>query len=864
MSRAAGADAGWRAPAPAPSDPGPQERIAARRRRISARLDAKRRAALGEDAEPEAVEEEEQRRSHKEIEESGQRLAKLLFEGTQMVTNIQVAADLRETQRRAEEAELKLRRLERLEKEAKSGTARFAEITSKWALATERSIPQELWQLLDRQQQRCTRLLEQKNQLIGDLQQELKNKDEQYVQAIKQQSDDINLLLERMEEQIRTMLKTYRHKLLQIEKAFELERRELLDSNKKKWEEAIQAHNAQELEYIHTRLRKVEEFEKQLKQLLLQDEEEYNSMKIQLEVEVQNLEKQLQQMKATYHLTQEKLDFNLQVLRKQDEENAIIRGQQKRKINRLYTIFSNLRTKLAKQEQQFREERQSLAAHCERIVEKCKVVQRKMRHFALCDSEKFTEVWLMNEEEAKGLMRKALDADLVIHTQQLGLHWEEPRYWFLNNVGPLGCYKVKRRATELAAQILTESSAEGQEEEEREKEMEKVGSGGRGKENTMVIEDKVPPLRNICKKTAKRILELVSDESGFLLEGKQLRLLQALGRDERILMKLDSIFGALGIDSEDDLYQLLDFFLQYKAREVTVRQSQGNPGGEDVTDPAEDREHGGSSPQRDELKPPRSPLGSLPSASIHADDVLRILNAFMRDFNKPRLDVGQRGTVVTAGGAKLGCRGGCGGVRAGALGIDSEDDLYQLLDFFLQYKAREVTVRQSQGNPGGEDVTDPAEDREHGGSSPQRDELKPPRSPLGSLPSASIHADDVLRILNAFMRDFNKPREKDESPKEVLPLRDSSRDEEYWAALARVIPQPVLKLWDALVAALEEYYNVLMSRATLLAETSVLQQQNSELCALLEEYVSSRVNNELLCPPTKWMDLSWACPRETQ
>lgn len=41
---------------------------------------------------------------------TSQRLAKLLFDGTQMVTNIQVAADFRETQRRAEEAELKLQR----------------------------------------------------------------------------------------------------------------------------------------------------------------------------------------------------------------------------------------------------------------------------------------------------------------------------------------------------------------------------------------------------------------------------------------------------------------------------------------------------------------------------------------------------------------------------------------------------------------------------------------------------------------------------------------------------------------------------------------------------------------------------------
>lgn len=37
------------------------------------------------------------------------------------------------------------------------------------------------------------------------------------MQAIKQQSDDIHLLLERMEEQIRLMLKTYHRKLLQME-----------------------------------------------------------------------------------------------------------------------------------------------------------------------------------------------------------------------------------------------------------------------------------------------------------------------------------------------------------------------------------------------------------------------------------------------------------------------------------------------------------------------------------------------------------------------------------------------------------------------------------------------------------------------
>lgn len=49
------------------------------------------------------------------------------------------------------------------------------------------------------------------------------------------------------------------------------------------------------------------------------------------------------------------------------------------------------------------------------------------------------------------------------------------------------------------------------------------------------------------------------------------------------------------------------------------------------------------------------------------------------------------------------------------------------------------------------------------------------------------------------------PREKKESAKEALQVRDSSKDGEYWEALAHVIPELTLKLWDALVVALERY-----------------------------------------------------------
>ncbi|NXY60948.1 DRC1 protein, partial [Callaeas wilsoni] len=67
----------------------------------------------------------------------------------------------------------------------------------------------------------------------------------------------------------------------------------------------------------------------------------------------------------------------------------------------------------------------------------------------------------------------------------------------------------------------------------------------------------------------------------------------------------------------------------------------------------------------------------------------------------------------------------------------------------------------------------------------------------------------------------------DGPPREVLDVRDNSKDGEYWEALTRVIPERTLKLWDALGAALLEYHKVLTRRAELFSEATALRRQNS-------------------------------------
>jgi len=68
------------------------------------------------------------------------------------------------------------------------------------------------------------------------------------------------------------------------------------------------------------------------------DAEDYNKLKIKLETDIQILEQQLAQMRGTYQLNMEKLEYNYQVLKKREEENSIILAAQKRRVTKLTVI----------------------------------------------------------------------------------------------------------------------------------------------------------------------------------------------------------------------------------------------------------------------------------------------------------------------------------------------------------------------------------------------------------------------------------------------------------------------------------------------------------------------------------------------
>ena len=103
------------------------------------------------------------------------------------------------------------------------------------------------------------------------------------------------------------------------------------------------------------------------------------------------------------------------------------------------------------------------------------------------------------------------------------------------------------RATLYASQILSEAGSE-------------PGSLAEGSMASVTPPAAYPP------SLIRQVLELLCEESGFLVESKLVRLLAPLDREEQILMKVDSVFKALGVETEEDVRKLITFFIR-KAEE---------------------------------------------------------------------------------------------------------------------------------------------------------------------------------------------------------------------------------------------------------------------------------------------------------
>ncbi|KAJ1506731.1 hypothetical protein HMI56_000463 [Coelomomyces lativittatus] len=461
--------------------------------------------------------------------------------GKASVSEICISATLREQQRRKDELKKKaILQAKHLDCDKQTQLLE-AQIQAQWETCFKTNSklgnPYDLHQLLLNQKNVCDQLILSKDRLIIEYNAELKRKDDDYVKELKREAEEIDQLLVRMYTEYATFKKSLKENLIQIERSLMDERAENLDQNIKEMDGLFDSRKESEIKYLNERRNRVHDNGEALEELRVQDAEECNLVKIKLETDVQVLEQQLQQMKATYQLNTEKLEYNYQVLKKRDDENSITVNQQKRRITRMTDILNALKMKHAKHEKAFHVDHTNLQEDFNRISSQYQDLTKKFKHFQINDEIKFNELWEMHQKHLQLLITKVVQADAVIYEKELGV-----------------CHHDTRTHDASTSPSHGWVGGGG------------GGGGGGGTHATPSSKDLTPdPLKwalmHAQHPMVQTILHVVSKEAHFLLDEKLVRLLQPLPYQEQRLLKLDTILKALDIHSSVDLEAFLNLFV---------------------------------------------------------------------------------------------------------------------------------------------------------------------------------------------------------------------------------------------------------------------------------------------------------------
>lgn len=131
------------------------------------------------------------------------------------------------------------------------------------------------------------------------------------------------------------MTKAYRRELLLINDVMESERKMLLVNISEKWEALYKKLRENSLAGLDRRKEIMREYEEEMKKVMIEHQEEFRAQKINFELEIQKLQQEVQNTKALCFMNIEKLDYSYAVLKRREDENAIVKNQQKRRINKL-------------------------------------------------------------------------------------------------------------------------------------------------------------------------------------------------------------------------------------------------------------------------------------------------------------------------------------------------------------------------------------------------------------------------------------------------------------------------------------------------------------------------------------------------
>ncbi|KAH8373587.1 hypothetical protein KR200_007258 [Drosophila serrata] len=485
-----------------------------------------------------------------QLEASGQALDELVRFGNVLVTNVRVANERRELNRRLFEATQKSRVQAKLQAESIETVARFADIKARWTELEEINEPMMLWDQIEEQKKRIAAIMARKDEMIAACQQEVNRMNAKYEFDRERQSQDLCGLVERVDHQVETLKEAYKQHLQLLRQTIEEERQIFSTGAVEKWRTFFDAMNANFEEKANLVRSREQFYARQTQQINESQEELTKSTRIRLEKECERLELELRRTRDNVLMNSEKLDYNYEVLQKRNEENAIINGQQKRRVARLQEAIGRTRRGLRGHCLTGKRNISRLSADIYKLHANINDMEAKAHQARINNREKFDRIWDINYRELTVLVERIYSIDRTIHDQQLAMAWSRPVPPIPNinqaKTKPSNVLqKFDMRIGRLPKNRALSSGGRG-------------GSGG-GKQHRPDIKELPPDSLRLMR----TLIRQLSDRGGFLIEDRLLEILEPYSEEDKCLVRIDNIFAALQIRHLRDVQKLTSVFLPY-------------------------------------------------------------------------------------------------------------------------------------------------------------------------------------------------------------------------------------------------------------------------------------------------------------
>ncbi|CAI2360825.1 unnamed protein product [Moneuplotes crassus] len=460
------------------------------------------------------------------------------------ITKIRLDTDEAENDRRIKENKEKDQRYDDIQTEVHNSYQKNIQIDFTWEELEEKEDCEELAQEIEMQKAKCQSIIQTKEKLIKQFQDTLKGKDAEYHKSLETQSLNIDKLIEIMRRQFNAMRDEYNTQLNEIEAAYKKEREEVLNRNNEEINKLFEKHQKTEEMFLDRRTKDEAKYADELENLRSSEANDQQESKIKLENELQTLQKCMEDMKAVYKLNEEKLDFNLRVLKEREDHNKTQKTNMIKRLNKLKNRKRKLEEDYKKENTKLKNKNIELTNSYKRITLQFKELQKKFRRFKKSDERRFEEIWFMNQNEVYALVNKISQADRVIHEQQLGIEWKPPTDPAFNNPD------LKAHVSQTN-QNVSVAESQGQ----SKLDIGDTQSHLTGAEKTE--EGKIP----ISK--IKAVFQLLIEEMPYLIEDKIELECQNLDPRTAFKRRLDAVRKSLDITEKTTLYMLVNTFYEY-------------------------------------------------------------------------------------------------------------------------------------------------------------------------------------------------------------------------------------------------------------------------------------------------------------